>query len=676
RWAIDEGVPFVAYFAYVASSDHLRKLLVTFPIRIMSSEPRITVDGSAEAEDVQEGHASEKRESGASASTRRFASPMRQHRRTASAHREIKETLDAHVDFTNDEADGQTYQQVNQYTITEEMGRGSFGSVHRAVDQFGKEFAVKEFSKSRLRKRAQSHLLRLGPHGLPRHVVTHDGSITPQLKSLRADERNDALFFIREEIAIMKKLDHPNLVQLIELLDDPEEDSLYMVLEMCKKGVVMNVGLDSGQTRPYNDETCRCWFRDLILGIEYLHSQGVIHRDIKPDNLLLSEDDVLKVSDFGVSEMFERPGEMMTVKSAGSPAFLPPELCGKHREVSGTAADIWSMGVSLYCLKYGRLPFNRPSVLEIYEAIKEEDAPVPDDEDPNFADLLHRILDKDPNTRITMAELRNHAWVTKNGTDPLLSAEENCAHQVEPPNELELNRAITRKMNHLLCVVKAIRKFKTQLAQIRQRARGSEEGGEPSSPASEPTGREAIESIARRRRNLLIRVDGVQGEKNLGQGEHGDQPPEPRFLGIGPGASHYTVTDETTTTTATTATTTTTVEVVADSPTVVDYDIYDRAYEDAVERQLKATRTGRPTLYLNKFVQEAEHFTDVVKEAEHKIAHGVEHKVAKEAGDQLSKLDGLLEGKAGTGQDIRHRLRHHLASKVGVPEAETRMSGE
>lgn len=66
----------------------------------------------------------------------------------------------------------------------------------------------------------------------------------------------------------MKKLNHPNLVQLIEVLDDPEEDSMYMVLEMCKRGVVMKVGLDE-QADPYPEETCRCWFRDLILGIEY-----------------------------------------------------------------------------------------------------------------------------------------------------------------------------------------------------------------------------------------------------------------------------------------------------------------------------------------------------------------------------------------------------------------------
>jgi [calcium/calmodulin-dependent protein kinase] kinase len=76
------------------------------------------------------------------------------------------------------------------------------------------------------------------------------------------------LYLIKEEIAIMKKLNHPNLVSLIEVLDDPEEDSLYMVLEMCKKGVVMKVGLNE-KSDPYDAESCRCWFRDLILGIEY-----------------------------------------------------------------------------------------------------------------------------------------------------------------------------------------------------------------------------------------------------------------------------------------------------------------------------------------------------------------------------------------------------------------------
>lgn len=220
------------------------------------------------------------------------------------------------------------------------------------------------------------------------------------------NENGHPLDLIREEIAIMKKLNHPNLVSLIEVLDDPTEDSLYMVMEMCKKGVIMKVGLGE-RADPYDDERCRLWFRDLILGIEYLHAQGIAHRDIKPDNCLLTNDDVLKVVDFGVSEMFAKDSDMYTAKSVGSPAFLPPELCVVgHGDVSGRAADIWSMGVTLYCLRYGRIPFEKQSILELYEAIRTEEPDLGDEKDEDFIDLMRRIFEKDPSKRITMSELR------------------------------------------------------------------------------------------------------------------------------------------------------------------------------------------------------------------------------------------------------------------------------
>lgn len=138
-----------------------------------------------------------------------------------------------------------------------------------------------------------------------------------------------------------------------------------------------------------------------------VHAQGVVHRDIKPDNLLLTEDDVLKIVDFGVSEMFEKSSDMMTAKSAGSPAFLPPELCiAKHGDISGKAADIWSMGVSLFCLRFGRIPFEKTGVMELYEAIKNDKLDCAADNEPLFVDLMHRLLEKDPKKRITMLELR------------------------------------------------------------------------------------------------------------------------------------------------------------------------------------------------------------------------------------------------------------------------------
>lgn len=131
--------------------------------------------------------------------------------------------------------------------------------------------AVKEFSKSRLRKRAQSNLLRR-PKVLGRvttHTAANQGFNSPLHRHGSSDDVEDHAFdLIKEEIAVMKKLNHPNVVSLIEVLDDPDEDSLYMVLEMCKKGVVMNVGLDN-KADPYDDETCRSYFRDMILGMEY-----------------------------------------------------------------------------------------------------------------------------------------------------------------------------------------------------------------------------------------------------------------------------------------------------------------------------------------------------------------------------------------------------------------------
>lgn len=389
--------------------------------------------------------------------------------------------MHAHSEYSNSQDDGGAIHRINQYIIKQEIGRGSFGAVHLAVDQHGVEYAVKEFSKSRLRKRAQSNILRR-PHGGPRRTGTGNlaagmGFNSPMHRNSSSDltdQEGDGnpLYLIKEEIAVMKKLNHDNLVSLIEVLDDPNEDSLYMVLEMCKKGVIMKVGMEE-QADPYDDESCRCWFRDLILGIEYLHAQGVVHRDIKPDNLLLMEDDVLKIVDFGVSEIFEKHSDMTTVKSAGSPAFLPPELCvAKHGGISGKAADIWSMGVTLYCLRFGRIPFEQPGVLQLYESIKNDEVDLSSGPaiDDNFKDLMVRILDKNPLTRIKMDELRvrkqekqaqiilltelkAHPWVTKDGKDPLLPAEENTANLVEPPTEEEKNQAITGNLSNILVLV-------------------------------------------------------------------------------------------------------------------------------------------------------------------------------------------------------------------------------
>lgn len=252
----------------------------------------------------------------------------------------------------------------------------------------------------------------LADHGQPNMPLTRE-------MTSPTGELNNSLNLIRQEIAIMKKLNHPNVVSLIEVLDDPSEDLLYMVLEMCKKGVVMKVGLGE-RSDPYDMERCRLWFRDMILGVEYrsflsldapltvtVHAQGIIHRDIKPDNCLITSDDVLKIVDFGVSEMFSKDSDMATDKSAGSPAFMPPELCvARHGEVSGRACDIWSMGVTLYCLAFGCIPFEKSGIFDLYESIKNDEVKIPDHCDHDLRNLLGTLLEKDPSRRIEMDDIR------------------------------------------------------------------------------------------------------------------------------------------------------------------------------------------------------------------------------------------------------------------------------
>lgn len=142
----------------------------------------------------------------------------------------------------------------------------------------------------------------------------------------------------------------------------------------------------------------------------------VIHRDIKPDNIVLTGDaKVAKICDFSVSHVFEDNDDRLS-SSAGAPAFLAPELVSVRGQSHGKATDIWALGVTLYYWVYGTCPFLGPSIPAIYEKIQNQELTLP----PTFPngqapskdlqDLLFRLLTKDPKRRITMKDIRRHAW--------------------------------------------------------------------------------------------------------------------------------------------------------------------------------------------------------------------------------------------------------------------------
>jgi serine/threonine protein kinase len=222
------------------------------------------------------------------------------------------------------------------------------------------------------------------------------------------------------------------------------------VFEMCPGGTLMEMSLS--QTRdPLPIDDARRHFAELVLGIEYLHDNDIVHRDIKPENLLLSSEKELKIADLGVSEMFEHGDDTMK-RTAGSPAFMAPELVSVDRHTySGKAADIWSMGVTLFCLCFGRLPFVGESILDVYSAIREAPLSVPDENaDPRLVDLLERMLTKEPEKRMKMEELRDHCWVTDDDRRPLIPHDENC-ERVEVTEE-DVRDAV-RRISSVVTVV-------------------------------------------------------------------------------------------------------------------------------------------------------------------------------------------------------------------------------
>ena len=180
-------------------------------------------------------------------------------------------------------------------------------------------------------------------------------------------------------------------------------------------------------------ELIRQYIREMILGLDYLHSNDIIHGDIKPENLLLTKNDHLKIADFGVSFMLDdetcpnKDGRIS--RSQGTPAFTAPETGSKS--FKAYPIDIWAMGVTLYMMITGICPFAGNGIYDTYEKIQNENPPIPNDIDENMKDFLENILLKDPDKRITLKQAFTHPWITKNGTEPLNHPMEYNNHKFE-----------------------------------------------------------------------------------------------------------------------------------------------------------------------------------------------------------------------------------------------------
>eukprot|EP01063_Lacrimia_lanifica_P034215 TRINITY_DN627_c0_g2_i1.p1 TRINITY_DN627_c0_g2~~TRINITY_DN627_c0_g2_i1.p1 ORF type:complete len:608 (+),score=247.46 TRINITY_DN627_c0_g2_i1:46-1869(+) len=278
-----------------------------------------------------------------------------------------------------------------KYSVGERLGKGAYGLVVRGTNvKTGEEVAVKRISKDLLKKE--------GPAGEKR------------------------LF---REVAIMGSLNHPNLVNMTELMHYEAKNEMWIIVELVEGCELMNC-VDR-EVRLHED-TARSYFQQIVVGMNYVHSQGVVHRDLKPENILVTNDGLCKITDFGLSNvqntdtMGHVPSNLNVQTCCGTPYYVAPEVVTKKEGYSGFTSDVWSLGIILYVMLVGELPFTAKDLRSLLHKISKGEYKIPAAAklSNEAKDLLSRILVPKVKNRITLKEIAEHPWFTKGGFDESL----------------------------------------------------------------------------------------------------------------------------------------------------------------------------------------------------------------------------------------------------------------
>lgn len=303
---------------------------------------------------------------------------------------------------------------VGKYDIGRTLGEGTFGKVKFAINtETDERVAIKVLDKDKIQK-----------------------------QNMGAQ--------VKKEISIMKMVRHSHVVQLKEVL--ASRTKIFIVLELITGGELFDKIVSEGR---FDEENARFYFRQLVNGVGYCHEQGVCHRDLKPENLLLDENGDLKISDFGLSALYtgeQDEGESRTAllhTTCGTPNYVAPEVLA-DKGYDGRAADTWSIGVILYVLMAGFLPFDEPTMSALFRKIQKADFTYPSWFSPAARDLLDKILVSDPTTRIPLKDVMFEPWMKveeSKSADSSGGAPEVkiTAEQMESAIEEGVNESVTEK---------------------------------------------------------------------------------------------------------------------------------------------------------------------------------------------------------------------------------------
>ena len=240
-------------------------------------------------------------------------------------------------------------------------------------------------------------IVKLGTHSLTGQPVAIKILDKTKIAKLEDKER------INKEIQIMKKINHFNITKLYTIIET--KYIIYLIQEYVQ-GKELN---DYLYTKGKLSETEACKiFHQIISGLSYLHYIGIAHRDFKPENILLTNDNkILKIIDFGLGNMYKK-GQLLKT-GCGSPCYIPPEMI-KEEEYDGAKSDIWSAGIILYLMLCGHLPFYEEDNQLMFDKIIEGQYIIPQFLSEEAKDIIKKILEVDPNKRLNFEEIKEHPW--------------------------------------------------------------------------------------------------------------------------------------------------------------------------------------------------------------------------------------------------------------------------